>query len=109
MGIKHVAKKANSFRHIALRELCLFLCLLFVGLVLLPVGIYLVGDQVFGAYGGHGFGDFFGTISGKIRAGDWVAWFLTLSPYLAWQTVRLTALFWRVIGRSDNGADRKTA
>jgi hypothetical protein len=109
MSIKYVAKKETSFRHIALRELCLFLCLLFVGLVLLPVGIYLVGDQVFGAYGGYGFSDFFGTISGKIRAGDWVAWFLILSPYLTWQTIRLTALFWRVIDRSDNGTDRKTA
>jgi hypothetical protein len=104
-----VATKETSFRHIALRELCLFLCLLFVGLVLLPVGIYLVGDQVFGAYGGHGFSDFFGTLSGKIRAADRVAWFLTLSPYLAWQTVRLTALFWRVIGGSENGANRNTA
>jgi len=104
-----VVKKANSLRHIALRELGLFLCLLFVGLVLLPIGIFLVGDQVFGSYGGHGFGDFFGTISSKIRAGDQVAWFLTLSPYFAWQTVRLAALFWQIVGRPKNGNSRKTA
>jgi hypothetical protein len=104
-----VAKKQNSLRHIALRELCLFLCLLFIGMVVLPVSVFFVGDQVFGSYGGHGFSDFFGTISGKIRAGDKVAWFLILSPYLAWQTIRLTALFWRIIGRSGNGGDRNTA
>lgn len=109
MGIRHVANTESSFRRIALREICLFLCLLFVGLVLLPVGIYLVGDLVFGSYGGQGFGDFFGTISGKVRTGDWVAWFLVLSPYFAWQTIRLTALIWRAIGRSANGADRNTA
>jgi hypothetical protein len=104
-----VVKKEFSLRHIALRELCLFLCLLFVGLVLLPIGVYLVGDQVFGSYGGYGFGDFFGTLSSKIRAGDRVAWFLTLSPYIAWQTIRLTALFWRIIGRTDKGSSRNTA
>jgi hypothetical protein len=104
-----VAKKENSLRHIALRELCLFLCLLFVGMVLLPVAVFFVGDQVFGSYGGHGFSDFFGRISGKIRAGDQVAWFLVLSPYVAWQTVRLSALFWRLIGRSDDEGGRKTA
>jgi hypothetical protein len=78
-------------------------------MVVLPVAVFFVGDQVFGEYGGHGFSDFFGTISGKIRAGDRVAWFLVLSPYLAWQTIRMAALFWRVIGRSDNGGGEKTA
>lgn len=107
-GNQFVVKKENSFRQIALRELCLFLCLLFVGLVLLPVGVYLVGDQVFGTYGGQGFSDFFGEISSKIRAADGVAWFLILSPYLGWQTVRLTALMWRLAGRSSDG-DGRTA
>ncbi len=109
MGTKHVAKKEISLRQIALRELCLFLCLLFFGLVLLPTGVYLVGYEVFGPYGGHGFGGFFGSISSKIRSGDWVAWFLVLSPYLGWQTVRLTALFWRIIGRSDKISGSKAA
>lgn len=77
--------------------------------MLLPVGIYLVGDQVFGSYGGQGFGGFFGAISSKIRAGDWVAWFLILSPYLGWQTIRLTALLWRIIGHSDNDTGQKAA
>ena len=69
--------------------------LLFFGLAILPIAIWFVGKAVFGAYGGAGYGDFFGTLSGKIRAGDLVAWFLVLSPWLVWQCVRLMALGWR--------------
>jgi len=95
-----VAKNVKSIRQIARREIALLLGLLFVGLVLIPIGIYLVGQQVFGEYGGHGYGDFFGTLSGKIRDRDAVAWFLVLSPYLTWQLVRLIALGWRLVSPS---------
>ena len=89
-----------SFLKKAIRkELGLFVFLLFVGLVLMPVAIFWVGQSLFGAYGGHGYGDFFGTISEKIRGGDGVAWFLVLSPYLVWQCLRLMALAWRHTGR----------
>ena len=77
----------------------MFSTLLFFGLVVLPIAIWFVGKAVFGAYGGTGYMDFFGTLSGKIRAGDTVAWFLVLSPYLVWQIVRLTAFGWRVVGK----------
>lgn len=99
--------KKSSIKQIALRETALFLGLLFFGLVLLPVVIYLVGGEVFGSYGGYGFGGFFGAISSKIRNGEAVAWFLVLSPYLGWQMVRLTALAWRLVGgpRGDGGAN----
>jgi hypothetical protein len=90
-----VTNNGNSFKHIARRETALFLGLLFIGFVLMPFGIYLVGQEVFGDYSGHGYRDFFGTLSAKIRNGDAVAWFLVLSPYLVWQFVRLTALAWR--------------
>jgi hypothetical protein len=96
-------------RRVALRELALFLMLLFFGLVLLPVGIFLVGNEVFGGYDGHGFSGFFGAISSKVRNGDWVAWFLVLAPYLAWQTIRLTALLWRLSGQTRNDAGTKSA
>jgi hypothetical protein len=43
--------------------------------------------------------DFFGNLSGKIRSGDAVAWFLVLSPWLAWQVLRLAALGWRAAGK----------
>jgi hypothetical protein len=104
-----LAKDRNPLRRIALRELCLFLCLLFFGLVILPIGVYLVGDQVFGTYGDAGFGGFFGEISSKVRAGDWDAWFLVLAPYLGWQLVRLTALLWRLVGRTGDGRGHNAA
>jgi len=81
------------------KEGALFAVLLFVGFVLLPIAIWLVGKAVFGAYGGTGYADFFGNLSGKIRGGDLVAWFLVLSPYLVWQCLRLTALGWRSVGK----------
>ena len=77
----------------------MFATLLFFGLVVLPIAIWFVGKAVFGAYGGAGYMDFFGTLSAKIRAGDTVAWFLVLSPYLVWQIVRLTAFGWRAVGK----------
>lgn len=84
------------------KELGLFVGLLFVGFVLMPVAIFWVGQNLFGAYGGQGYGDFFGTISEKIRRGDGVAWFLVLSPYLVWQCLRLTIVAWRYAGRTAN-------
>lgn len=77
------------------KELALLTGLLFFGLVLMPIGIFVIGQAIFGAYGGHGYGDFFGTLSAKLRSGDIVAWFLVLSPYLLWQILRLMALAWR--------------
>ena len=84
-----------TLRHRLRKEVALFVGLLFFGLILMPIAIYVVGQDVFGPYGGHGYGDFFGTLSAKLRAGDRVAWFLVLSPYLVWQCLRLTALAWR--------------
>ncbi|MDJ0709900.1 MAG: hypothetical protein QNJ14_05905 [Woeseiaceae bacterium] len=94
-----MSKTPSTYRRIVTKELALFAILLFFGLVILPIAIWFVGKTVFGAYGGAGYVDFFGTLSGKIRAGDAVAWFLVLSPYLVWQIVRLTALGWRTVGK----------
>lgn len=77
------------------KEVALLSGLLFFGLVLMPIAIYTVGEAIFGAYGGHGYGDFFGTLGAKLRSGDGVAWFLVGSPYLAWQCLRLMAFGWR--------------
>ncbi len=77
----------------------LFVGLLFFGFVLMPVIIWFVGKAVFGAYGGAGYTEFFGTLSGKIRSGDGVAWFLVLSPWLTWQILRLVAYGWRAAGK----------
>ena len=86
---------AKTLKQVALKEAALFFGLLFFGFVLMPIAIYLMGQAIFGDYGGYGYADFFGTLSGKIRSGEPVAWFLVLSPYLAWQALRLTAYGWR--------------
>lgn len=91
--------KPPALRQLATKEIALFTGLLFLGLVILPILIYFVGQSVFGAYGGVGYVDFFGTLGSKIRNGDIVAWFLILSPYLGWQCLRLMVFAWRFTGR----------
>jgi len=81
------------------REMGLLVGFLFLGLVILPVAIYVVGQAIFGDYGGGSYGHFYSELSSLIRAGDSAAWFLVLSPYLGWQTLRLVALGWRSAGR----------
>jgi hypothetical protein len=92
---KHPSPRGRSLK----KEAALFTGLLFLGIVILPIAIWFVGKAVFGVYGGTGYADFFGTLVGKIRSGDLVAWFLVLSPWLAWQIARLMALGWRAAGK----------
>ena len=94
-----MAEQYLVFKQRATKEAALLAVLLFFGMVVMPLATFLVGEQFFGEYGGHGYGDFFGTLSSKIRSGDIVAWFLVLSPYLAWQTLRLTAFGWKSLSR----------
>lgn len=84
---------------IARKEAALFTGLLFLGMVILPIVVWMVGNVVFGEYGGAGYGDFFGTLSGKLRSADGVAWFLVLSPWLGVQLLRLAALGWRLAAK----------
>jgi hypothetical protein len=72
------------------RELILLLILLPAGLLLLPAAVYIVGSAIFGAFGGDGFGDFFGMLMGELQNGEPAVWFLVLSPYIVWQLLRLT-------------------
>jgi len=81
------------------REMGLLVGFLFLGLVILPVAIYVVGQAIFGDYGGGSYGHFYSELSSRIRAGDTAAWFLVLSPYLGLQALRLDALGWRSAGR----------
>lgn len=92
-------ERQASVRKMITREAALLLGLLLVGLLLLPVAVYLVGQAIFGDYGGGSFGHFFSELSGRIRAADPAAWFLVLSPYLGLQTLRLVAVGWRAAGR----------
>lgn len=79
----------------AAREALLFLGLLLVGLLLLPAAIYIVGQLVFGEYGGLGLIDFFARIYRGLPSGDGIVWFLIMSPYLGWQVLRLTLWLFR--------------
>jgi len=73
--------------------------LLFAGLVILPISIYLVGRAIFGEYGGGALGDFYARLLGDFLSGEPVIWFLLLSPYLLWQLGRLTIYGFRRAGR----------
>ena len=79
----------------AKNEIALFLALLFAGIILLPLAIWMIGQNVFGDYAGQGFQDFYGTFTGKIRTGDAASWFLVLSPWLGVSVLRLMAWAWR--------------
>lgn len=83
------------------KETFLLAGFLFLGLVPLPLAVFLVGGAIFGDYGGHGFGEFYLDLSGRVRSGDAGALFLILSPYFALQTVRLMGLGWRLTRRPD--------
>lgn len=91
----------KNLRQRATKEIAFLAGLLFLGIVVLPIIVYQVGQTVFGAYAGAGFSDFFGTLSAKIRSGDGVAWLLVLSPYLGWQCLRLMVFGWRTSGEKE--------
>lgn len=92
----------NPLKQVAVHELALFLGLLFLGFVIMPIPIYVVGQSLLGEFGGAGYGDFFGTLSARIRSGDLVAWFFVLSPYIAWQVMRLSIHAWRAADKSSD-------
>ena len=80
----------NSLKKTARKEFGIFVILFLVGLLFLPVLIYFIGKAIFGAYDGSGFATFYGNLQSEFRAGQPVVWFLMLSPYLAWQLLRVT-------------------
>jgi hypothetical protein len=94
----------SNLQRIVTKEIALLVGFLFVGLVVMPYIIYLVGESVFDSYAGAGYWHFFATLSAKVRSGDMVAWFLIFSPYMGWQCLRLAAKAWRVSGRIQQGS-----
>jgi len=90
----------------AAREALLLLTLLLVGLILLPIAIYIVGQRVFGEYGGLGLSGFFEQVYRGLPSGDGVVWFLVLSPYLGWQVLRLTIWLFRLSTPTATGRSR---
>lgn len=95
-----MSTKNVNIKTAVVRELALFLVLLFVGLVILPLCVYVVGRSLFGEYAGTGFSDFYGVLHSKFRSGEPVVWFLMLSPYLIWQMLRMTISAFRRVGKS---------
>ncbi len=85
----------KPFLHILRREALTLLFLLLAGVLLLPIAIYMVGGEIFGAYSGSGFGDFYRDIHGDLREGQSVVIFLLLSPYLVWQLLRASFYIFR--------------
>ena len=94
-----MSEQPSTLSTLIKKEAALFAGLFFVGLVILPVCVWFVGHAVFGAYDGAGYSEFFGTLSGKIRSGNPVAWFLALSPWLVWQGIRLIAYGWHAAAK----------
>jgi hypothetical protein len=39
--------------------------------------------------------DFLGSLTGKLTDLEAAAWFLVLSPWITWQTIRLLVFAWR--------------
>ena len=91
----------RTLRQLITKEMALICCFLFFGLLILPIIIYSVGELVFDNYAGHGYGDFFDAISKKVRNGNYVAWLLVMSPYIGWQSLRLTLYLWRLTGSQN--------
>lgn len=94
-----MSEKSEPQKRTVVRELALFLVLFFAGLVILPILVYLVGRSLFGEYSGFGFSDFYQSLHADLRAGEPVVWFLMLSPYVAWQLLRLTAYGFRRVAK----------
>jgi hypothetical protein len=90
---------ADMMKDTIVKEASWFAVLLFIGVVILPLSIYVVGKAVFGEYGAGGFGDFYGELLGKFFGGEPVVLFLLLSPYLLWQLCRLSLWGFRRAGR----------
>ena len=87
------------------KEIILFIVFLLLGLFLLPFLIYLIGYMVFGDYAGGGFTDLYKDLYIRISRIDPVAWFIILSPYLIWISLRQTLSLYR---KRKNYQDKNT-
>lgn len=96
----------DKVKRVLAREGALLVVLVFVGFVVLPLCIYLVGSAMFGAYDHGGVAAFFGALQRELRSGEPAVAFLLLSPWLLWQLVRLTIwAFQRLAPPQANDAD----
>ena len=96
-----MSSKEKNLINVIRKELAILAGFLFLGIVVLPIAVYFVGQAIFGEYGGQSYGQFFGDLVSRIRSGDGGAVFLVLSPYLGWQMLRLIAFGWRAAGHQS--------
>ena len=85
-----MTKSNKSFASILRVEFATLVLLGLVGVLLLPLMIYLVGGEIFGEYAANGFGDFYRSLHSDLRLGRPVVIFLIISPYFVWQLLRLS-------------------
>lgn len=81
-----------------LKETAVIGALVLAGLLVLPILMYLVGQSIFGEYGGGGFADFYVRLHQDLRHGEPAIAFLLLSPCIAWLLLRLTFWVFRRLG-----------
>ena len=74
-----VSENRNTMR----RESVLFLWLILGGLFILLALIYLIGNALFGEYGGSGFMAFYADFHSGLRNGETAVWFLCSRPTLS--------------------------
>ena len=86
------------------KETALLVILGFVGLAVLPLCIWFVGQAVFGGYESGGLASFFGALQRQLLEGEPAAWFLLFSPWLLWQLARLTLWGFRQLGQDRQAA-----
>lgn len=72
-------------------ELIFAAVLLAIGFGLMPLAVYLVGQQILGDYGG-GLGTFYGDLYAALGRGERGAWILLTSPFLGIELLRLLIL-----------------
>jgi len=82
------------------KEVLLALALLVCGLVILPILIYVVGQQIIGEYE-DGLLGFYEAIADALIEGSVFAWILILWPYLTVQLFRFS-LWLRKLRRAVN-------
>jgi hypothetical protein len=79
-----------SANRINRREAILLIIMTLVGVLIVPLCVFLVGKFVFGEYAGAGFGEFYRDIHSDLRSGEPDIVFLVFAPYIIWQLIRLS-------------------
>jgi len=73
-----------------MKKTIIFILLFLLGLLVLPFLFFVVNDFVFGKYGGGGFVGFYNEHFISMKDFSPAAWFITLSPYLIYISIKIT-------------------